>query len=161
MFSTFQLRRTAFLRRSATLGAVCFLCSAELSEGQSPSTNALAEFEVASVKPVKPGARPAPGWQDAPTGRQNGLYLQPNISLQVCLQIAYQLPGYRIKGPAWMATRRYDIAARMPSATSDDQVLQMFQRLLAERFRLMFHWSEQPTKAYALEVDKKGAKLNP
>jgi uncharacterized protein (TIGR03435 family) len=49
----------------------------------------------------------------------------------------------------------------MPSATSDDQVLQMFQRLLAERFRLMFHWSEQPTKAYALEVDKKGAKLNP
>lgn len=119
----------------------------------------LPSFEVASVKPLAPETVLPPGWQDAPIGRQGQWYRRPDITLRVSLQIAYGLPPYRVEGPSWMASRKYDIVAKMPLDTPDDQVLLMFQRLLIERFHLKLHWEERSLSAYALIVDKNGPKL--
>lgn len=143
-------------RRVRNLGVIT-LVFAPFANCQSTSDE-LPSFEVATIKPVKSGPLPA-NWRDAPTGRKNEFYLLPDVSLQVSLQIAYHLPPYRIEGPAWIGSQRFDIVAKMPATTPDDEVLKMFQRLLTERFQLKFHWEDRSVKAYALVVDKKGPKL--
>jgi uncharacterized protein (TIGR03435 family) len=82
--------------------------------------------------------------------------------MQGCLQTAFRLPGFRIVGGAeWFRSQRYDIVATIPPNTSDDKVLQMFQRLLIDRFKLAFHWEERLTSVYAMIRTTSGPKLKP
>ena len=123
-------------------------------------TKTLPAFEVATVKRLRPGYRPPEGWQNKSQGRDKGRYCYDSITLKVSLQIAYNLAGYRISGPAWMETQRYAIAATLPLETSDDQVRLMFQTLLVDRFQLHTRWDRKELQVYGLVEGKKGAKLD-
>src|SRR5579872_2065119 len=95
-------------------------------------------FEVASVKPsapVPPGgggvyfgpARGGPGTTDP--GQISWFYAR----LIDLLMTAYEVKSYQISGPAWLATERYNIVAKVPEGAAKEQVNVMWQSLLAER----------------------------
>ena len=81
------------------------------------------------------------------------------LSLADLLRIAYRVKPYQISGPDWMATQRFDIQAKMPDGSSTDQVPEMLQALLAERFKLALHRDATEHPVYALIVGKSGSKL--
>ncbi len=55
----------------------------------------------------------------------------------------------------------YQIEATMPPDTTDAQVRQMMQSLLADRFKLAFHWEKKEMPVYDLVVGKGGFKAKP
>jgi uncharacterized protein (TIGR03435 family) len=80
------------------------------------------------------------------------------------LMTAYQVEPWQISGgPVWMETDRFNIAANAPgeSAPTPEQVRQMLQTLLADRFQLKLHREKKEGPVYALVVDRKGPKLTP
>src|SRR5262249_15293260 len=52
----------------------------------------------------------------------------------------------------WLELNRFDVTAKAPQATSPDDLKQMLQTLLAERFKLVSHADTKPQPAYALEA---------
>jgi uncharacterized protein (TIGR03435 family) len=121
-----------------------------LARAQSPA------FEVASIKPFQ--------------GLPLNVYMNtsgPRVTISEyglpgLLMTAYQVEPWQILGgPVWMETDRFNIAANAPgeSAPAPEQVRQMLQTLLADRFQLKVHREKREGPVYALVVDKKGPKL--
>jgi len=119
---------------------------------------ARASFEVASVKPVQQG-RPGPGPLRGGPGTGSPERLSGAASLKALLARAYGLKNYRIAGPEWMESERYQIDARVPAGASQEQVSPMLQSLLAERFGLVAHRETRELTIYAMVVGKNGPKL--
>jgi uncharacterized protein (TIGR03435 family) len=113
-------------------------------------------FEVASVKPNHNGAPP----RTYPR-LHNGGFTADNASLKTLLVIAYGLIEQRIFGPEWLDTEKYDITAKAPAGTADDQVMPLLQGLLKDRFQLQSHMETREMAAYDMVVAKSGAKLTP
>ena len=82
-------------------------------------------------------------------------------SLRMLLRRAYKLKPYQISGPSWIDTERYDVVAQMSPGTTWDQMLDMLQALLIERFQLQLHSSKKTLMVYHLTIAKGGAKLLP
>jgi uncharacterized protein (TIGR03435 family) len=161
------IRLTAALARGASLLALgtagLALLGAFPSQGQPPGPSAPARpaaFEVASIKPTPPtvlGKRiAAPG---------NRLILD-GLSLKELIRLAYgpgggsSLPPDLVGGgPNWIDDVRYDVEARAEGNATQQQRLEMLRTLLAERFKLRFHYESKETAAYVLAVGKNGLKL--
>jgi uncharacterized protein (TIGR03435 family) len=112
-------------------------------------------FEVASIKRAQPGERgiirPLPGGQS---------YIATNVPVKLIMKLMYYLTDSQISGePGWFDSEGYDIEAKAESPSSLDQLHQMFQTLLADRFKLRFHHELREENAYVLTVDKAGSKL--
>jgi uncharacterized protein (TIGR03435 family) len=60
-----------------------------------------------------------------------------------------------------MASARFEIVARLPQGASTDQIPEMLQSLLADRFALTTARETKEMAVYAVLVDKGGPKLNP
>jgi uncharacterized protein (TIGR03435 family) len=60
-----------------------------------------------------------------------------------------------------MAVNRFDVMAKMPEGATKEQVPEMLQALLAERFKLAVHRDSKEHSVYALIVGKNGSKLKP
>jgi uncharacterized protein (TIGR03435 family) len=60
-----------------------------------------------------------------------------------------------------LTAQRFEIHAKLPSGATEEQVPQMLQALLAERFKLTFHHEQKEQNIYALVVGKNGAKIEP
>jgi len=72
--------------------------------------------------------------------------------------IAQAYGASRIEGaPDWASSERYDIRAKAPGPSSRQEMLQMLQTLLAERFRLKAHRETRTMDIYGLIVAKPGA----
>src|SRR5205814_5568237 len=63
------------------------------------------------------------------------------------------------QGPDSMKSQRFDILAKMPEGATKEQVPEMLQALLAERFQLKVHRENREQSIYALVVGKGGPKL--
>jgi uncharacterized protein (TIGR03435 family) len=123
-------------------------------------------FEVASIKP-------APPLQTLITEIQSGKRgigsIQTTIDdarvdfgympLDNMLMYAYKMKAHQIVGPDWLASQAFEIHARIPKGVSKDQVPEMMQSLLAERFGLTVHRENREQPVYALVVSKDGHKL--
>ena len=112
------------------------------------------QFEVASIKPADPNA-PGTSMNYSP-GR---LQLR-NYTVKACIKLAYhvndnQIPG----GPKGFDSEGYDIVAKVPAGAKDEQILQMVQTLLADRFKLTFHRETRILPVYVLTVAKGGLKM--
>jgi uncharacterized protein (TIGR03435 family) len=84
-----------------------------------------------------------------------------NVTLASLIQRGYGVKAYQIDGPDWLSSRRYDVAARMPSGATTEQVSGMLQALLNERFHLTLHHDTRALNGYELIVGRAGLKLQP
>jgi uncharacterized protein (TIGR03435 family) len=120
-----------------------------------------AAFEVASVKPAAPLNRGQLLSGDAHVGMKIDAARVDigSMSLADLIRVAYRVKAYQISGPDWMASERFDVLAKMPEGASREQVPEMLQALLAERFKLTVHRENKEHAVYALVVGKNGPKL--
>lgn len=136
-------------------GAVAILATAFAVFGQ--SAPAPLAFDVASIKPNNSGdnhlqVRVAPG----------GRLTAANAPLRLLITAAYQVQDFELSGgPAWLDSARFDIEARGPGNPTGDQVMQMLQTLLADRFGLRMHKETRELPVYALLIAKNGPRLEP
>jgi len=86
-------------------------------------------------------------------------YEAKNAPVRLMIERVYHIIDNQISGgPGWMNTELYDIEAKAERPSSLDQLHEMFQDLLAERFKLQFHRETRQLPVYALTVDKNGPK---
>lgn len=142
------------MRRLCALPLVCAvgLC---LSAQPAAEHKPLA-FEITSVKPSKPdarsrGIRPLPGGQS---------YRAEAVPLRLMIKLMYKITDSQIVGgPSWMDNDLWDVDAKAERPSNLDQLHEMFQTLLADRFQLRFHKDTRDLQAFVMTVDKSGSKL--
>ncbi len=119
--------------------------------GQTPR-----EFEVASVRP------------SASTGQERvavGLHMDGShariatFAVRDLIAMAYRVKNYQVSGPDWISTERFDINATLPAGSTANDVPEMLQSLLADRFQLRLHHDKKDFPVYALVMGKGPLKL--
>jgi len=134
---------------AVVLGAVC-VSVATIAAQSAPA------FDVASVKPNKSGSPTSSGRST------KGSVDFRNMQLRFLISNAFGVrPTRVIGGPGWIDTERYDIAARAPENTTDEQLSLMLRRLLVERFRLAAKMESREQPAYALVLAREDGRLGP
>jgi uncharacterized protein (TIGR03435 family) len=145
------------------LPAVCagLVLTASSLVGQ--TTAAALAFDVASIKPSEPitPAMVQAGRIHAGMRIDGSRVDIGNFTLLQLITKAYDVKTYQVQGPSWMtpAAQRFDIVANLPAGATKEQVPQMLQALLAERFKLVIHRDTKEHNVYALVVAKGGAKI--
>ncbi len=118
--------------------------------------NANPSFQVATIKPSKPGR---PGKAFLVRGRR---FYTINTTLSDMMTFAYGVQQKQIVGgPDWIKTDKYDVEAEPngEGQPNDRQWKAMVQKLLADRFQLKFHHEKRELSVYAIVVGKHGPKL--
>lgn len=117
-------------------------------------------FEVASVKPATPGPGPmAVAVYGGPGSSDPGRFTAVNSTLLSLIIRAYDVPSFRLDGPSWLSSERFNILASVPAGATREQFLAMLQNLLAERFHLVVHEEERQAPVFALVIDKRGLSM--
>jgi uncharacterized protein (TIGR03435 family) len=98
-------------------------------------------FEVAVIKPAETitAATIASGKLHVGMNVEGSRVDIGYMSLADLIPLAFNLKPYQISGPDWMGAQRFDILAKMPEGATKEQVPEMLQALLAERFQLKVH----------------------
>jgi len=81
------------------------------------------------------------------------------MSLAELIPMAFKVKSYQVSGPEWIKAQRFDILAKMPEGATKEQVPEMLQALLEERFQLKVHRENREYAVYGLMVGKGGSKL--
>jgi uncharacterized protein (TIGR03435 family) len=74
--------------------------------------------------------------------------------------MAFRVKEYQLIAPAWLNQIRVHIHATLPERATRQQVPEMLQRLLSERFGLITHRESRIMNAYSLIVDPGGVKMH-
>jgi uncharacterized protein (TIGR03435 family) len=145
---------TSFLGLMATLA---------LTAGVLPAQTPAPAFEVASIRPAPPITELAAQIQ---SGKAHvGISIDGAradfgfVSLADLIVQAYRIKPYQLTGPDWMKQQRFDVTAKIPDGVSKDQVPEMLQALLADRFKLAVKRETKELPVYALVVGKNGLKM--
>ncbi len=118
-------------------------------------------FEVAAIKPAPP---PSPEAIRSGTlcvgmrvegGRAKICGYSP-VSL---LATAFRVPMQQVVAPELVRGLYFDIEAKLPEGATKDQVPEMLQAMLAERFKLTYHRETRDYQFSVLSVGKNGMKL--
>jgi len=139
-------------RIASLLLLLCLFSSAAFAQSGKLS------FEVASIKPSEPMV---PGRIRIGMQVDGGMLRYTNVSLMEVIRNAYRVKEFQIEGPEWLSSARFDITAKLPDGAKQDQVPEMLQSLLEERFKLAIHNDTKEHAIYGLVVGKNGAKLTP
>jgi uncharacterized protein (TIGR03435 family) len=123
-----------------------------------------AKFDVATIKPAKPGIVGSLALIDPDRLRF------VNASLSTLIEFAWNVPredsGVVVGGAPWLDNDRFDVEARIlidpslenapPSAPRVylDQLRSMERQLLEDRFDLLVHWEDRTMSAYSLVAVK-------
>jgi len=111
-------------------------------------------FEAAEIKASKSGGPISGDFHAA-----GQLWLR-NLTLKQLIAGAWHVKEYAVEGgPAWIDSDRFDVIAKAPPGASSAEIQGMIRSLLAERLRLVVRSSEKVMQAYALIVEKRGAKI--
>jgi len=132
-------------------------------------------FEVASLKPANPGISgfrggchgidsTYAGANERASAPPLGRCVITDARLSHMIGIAFHVSsmGYIKGGPDWlMGGERFSVDAKAedPTKATEEQLLQMLQALLVERFSLRFHRETKDMPGFALVVAKNGPKL--
>jgi uncharacterized protein (TIGR03435 family) len=130
-------------------------------------------FEVASVRPSKPGSFTLGnvGMNGEDDFRPTEGLFKADLTLETYIKFAYKLlltqdqtDAMLAHLPKWMSNERFSINARAPGDPTKDQYRLMMQSLLADRFGLKVHFEprEEPVLALTLvQGEKLGPKIHP
>src|SRR5580704_17267913 len=136
--------------------AVLASCAASAQPGSASPT-----FEAASVKPAPPST-PAirnhintggPGTADP--GRVDWW----SVSMIGFLMEAYGLKPFQISGPDWIGSTKFAFTATVPKGATKEQYRWMWQKVLADRFKMRSHFEKKESHVYALVVGQNVPKL--
>jgi uncharacterized protein (TIGR03435 family) len=118
-------------------------------------------FEVASIKPSAPieFGRTSVRRSVSKTQGAKGRLLYQGLSLLDLISDARRVQKRQISGPDWLGSERFDIQAVIPADQTNDQIPEMLEALLHERFKLKTHDETKDMQVYRLIVAKGGAKL--
>jgi uncharacterized protein (TIGR03435 family) len=154
-----------FRSGAAFCAAVALAARAPLVRAQqSVETKPPLTFEVASIKPSKPDARPSANFPlDDGDAYPPGGRLLARVSVLTYISFAYKLALSQMQVrsmaaglPNWVPNDLFDIEARAEGNPSKDQMRLMMQSLLADRFRLALHFETQQVALFALKPVKLG-----
>jgi uncharacterized protein (TIGR03435 family) len=111
------------------------------------------EFEVAAI-------RPSPTNVSSGGVRLDGAQLHmAGFPFREYVARAYRVRMSQVIGPDWMASTRFDVDAKLPAGSKAEQIPDMLQSLLAERFALKQHREQKEMPMYALVVGKAPLRL--
>jgi uncharacterized protein (TIGR03435 family) len=178
--------RSESMRRIVILGVLLAFFRVSIlnaqMRGQQPSASSSLAFEVSSIKPDVSAFTPSPGrtiffgchGSDGPT-KGFSHAVAPNLQIPIgrcagtradlgmLLESAWSVPAYMdfaISGtPSWFKTERFAIEAKAENPATERELQEMLQNLLAERFKLQFHYEQREVDGLALVVAKGGQKL--
>jgi uncharacterized protein (TIGR03435 family) len=154
-----QLRHTLWTAGfSALLTApiAMVLLNAPASQAQSPSATPQPISYVASVK-LNNAADARTFSEYSPGGRLTATA----VTVGYLLRIAYRIQPYQLVGaPAWISTKRYDIAATVEDKPAPSQQA-LLRALLKDRFKLAVHNETRELPVFALVVARSDGKLGP
>lgn len=119
----------------------------------------LPSFEVASVKPAAPSNLPDQAYRMTGGPGIAGQFTCTHISLKPLLLMAFDLKPYQLDGPPSITSDKYDIAAKVPAGTAEQQFKLMLQSLLVERLGLTVHKEARELPIYELVVARSGLKM--
>ncbi len=106
-----------------------------------------AEFEVAAIKPAAAGVR-ASFTEIAPGGER---FTATHTTLKLLIMTAYGVTDRQVSGgPSWVNSEYYDVEAKAPHRSEREQILQMLQTLLADRFQRKLHKETKEVPIYVL-----------
>ena len=108
-------------------------------------------FEEATVRASVPGSRLSQ--RLTPTRLD-----MVNTELRSLILAGFRIDMFQLSAPSWINQPRFDVHATFPAGTTRDQVFEMLQRLLKERFGLVRHIESRPVPAYELVVGKVGSR---
>lgn len=117
------------------------------------------EFEVAAIKPAAPIIAGAASQVHAGVQVDGAQIHCSSLSLKDYIGVAYKVKLHQISGPDWMASERFDIAAKLPAGATRDQVPEMLRSLLEDRFQVKIHRESKEFPVYGLVVAKGGLKM--
>jgi uncharacterized protein (TIGR03435 family) len=137
------------------------LCAAALAIGTAWPQSPI--FEVAAIRPASfPTPETMRSGKFNAGMKINGLSLDFGfVTLADLIPYAYRVKSFQVTGPSWMRESRWNIVAKLPEGSSQDQAPEMIQALLAERFKLTIHREKREQPVYELIVGKGGPKLEP
>ena len=114
--------------------------------------------KVATIKPSNPDKQGFPTFGV----NRSGTISTRNTTLLYLLKFAYGVhPKQVIGAPAWIDADKFDITAKpdQPGFPTLEQIQSVRQKLLAERFGLVFHKEKRELSAYTITVAKGGPKI--
>ena len=121
-------------------------------------------FDAVSVKPdttALMGGREVPGVGGGRLRFSPGRVLGTNVSTRRIIIEAYRLTDFQLSsgGPGWLDSARFDIEGKSETATNENQLRQMLQTMLVDRFKLGAHRENKQMAVYTLMVGKTGPTL--
>jgi uncharacterized protein (TIGR03435 family) len=132
------------------------LLDASASSAQSPSGTDQTISYLASVK-LNNEVDPRGGSEYSPGGR----FTATAITVGQLLRIAFRVQEYQLVGaPAWIGSKRYDIAAKVEDNPAPSQQV-LLRALLKDRFKLAVHNETREMPILALMVARSDGKLGP
>jgi uncharacterized protein (TIGR03435 family) len=155
-FSKEQLQGIESYSMKLIGGSSHVLCSLLFFGAMVQQPAAKRAFEVATVKPVDPNDSVFVTMSADPSIVSYG-----NLTLRDAIRGAYKVNDFQIVGPDWMSSARFQVDAKLPPGAATDQIPEMFQALLEERFKLTWRREPKEMQVYALLVGKDGPKLKP
>lgn len=134
--------------------AVWVLFGVMCAAAQSPA------FDVASLKPSPP---PKGDTYNANLGTiRHGELTMTNCTLADILRFAFRITSAeQIVGPDWVGNKsyRFDVLAKAPPGTPDDEVRLMLRKLARDRFQIVSHTEPRELSVLVLSVGKKGVRM--
>jgi len=138
------------------VGSFPLFCSLLVFGVVAPQAPQRRAFEVASVKLTDPNDSVFVTMSADPA-----IVSYRNLTLRDAIRGAYKVSDFQIVGPDWMSNVRFEVDAKLPATATTDQIPEMFQALLEERFKLTWRREPKEMQVYALMVGKDGPKLKP
>jgi uncharacterized protein (TIGR03435 family) len=117
-------------------------------------------FEVVAIKSVPP---PTP--ETIRSGGRIGMRIDPSrvdiggYSIVTLLTTAFRVARPQVAAPEFASSEYFDIQAKLPEGATRDQVPEMLQAMLADRFKLSYHHEMRDYPITYLTLGKTGMKL--
>ena len=106
-------------------------------------------FDVASIRPA---TERVANERDGRTTISRDALQMHDVSVRNCVAFAYGVSTSQVAGPASITDKRYDIVAKVDRDVTGDQMRQMMQALLADRFHLTLHHEQREMRGYVMSV---------
>ncbi len=120
-------------------------------------------FDIADVH-----VSPRSAWVKKPANAMQGGYLNAGryeikrATMLDLIKMAYAVDADKISGgPSWLDYDRFEVVAKAPPTTSQENLRLMLQSLLADRFGLVVAADSRPMPSYVLSAGKDQSKLKP